>query len=187
MRSAASLLALLAGVSAMAGPTSGLKLGEFASAFEPHHVSGADKGTDTCPVCKYGLLPGVLVWVNGEHPEQAIPLAKTLDAKLSKVGTDRLRAFFVFYNPGTKSASQYKADVAAMAAKAGLKRVAFTVLDSPKAEPVEAYKISADPAVKTTVLVYKKLRVKSKWVNYGGTAADQKALGTALDAVLKPS
>lgn len=166
----AVLLAATLGVvaSVFAGTPSGLKVGDFAQAFEPHHVSGPDANTDTCPVCKYGLLPGVLVWVNGEHAADVVPMAKALEADLGKKGLEKYRAFFVFYNPGKQDVQAYEKRIGDLAKRAGLKRVAFTVLPSPKHEAAQLYKVSAAPDVKTSIQVYRKVRVREVFTNLAG-------------------
>jgi protocatechuate 3,4-dioxygenase, beta subunit len=46
---------------------SGLEIGEDNPSFIPYHAFGPDKGTRTCPVCKYGRFHGIVYFV-GNHP-----------------------------------------------------------------------------------------------------------------------
>jgi protocatechuate 3,4-dioxygenase beta subunit len=46
---------------------SGLEIGEDNPSFTPFHAFGPDKGTKTCPVCKYGRYHGIVYFV-GNHP-----------------------------------------------------------------------------------------------------------------------
>ncbi len=46
---------------------SGLQIGEDSPSFTPYHGWGPDKGSRTCPVCKYGRYQGILFFV-GNHP-----------------------------------------------------------------------------------------------------------------------
>lgn len=46
---------------------SGLNIGEDQPSFIPYHAFGPDKGTQTCPVCKYGRYHGIVYFV-GNHP-----------------------------------------------------------------------------------------------------------------------
>jgi protocatechuate 3,4-dioxygenase, beta subunit len=48
--------------------TSGLQIGEDNPSFIPFHAWGPDKGTRTCPVCKYGRYHGVVYFV-GNNPD----------------------------------------------------------------------------------------------------------------------
>ncbi|MCF1716822.1 hypothetical protein L0U88_19425 [Flavihumibacter sp. RY-1] len=47
---------------------SGLAVGEDQPSFIPYHAYGPDKGTRTCPVCKYGRYHGLLYFV-GNRPD----------------------------------------------------------------------------------------------------------------------
>lgn len=46
---------------------SGLNIGEDQPSFFPYHAFGSDKGTQTCPVCKYGRYHGIIYFV-GDNP-----------------------------------------------------------------------------------------------------------------------
>ncbi|HBR54654.1 MAG TPA: intradiol ring-cleavage dioxygenase, partial [Flavobacteriaceae bacterium] len=41
-------------------PDSGKSIGESIFSFTPYHAYGPDKGTKTCPICKYGWYQGIL-------------------------------------------------------------------------------------------------------------------------------
>src|ERR1019366_6995653 len=64
LASAIAISGVANGLSPAGGMKSGVAKGGVLSAFEPYHVSGADKNTETCPVCKYPTNPAVQVWVN---------------------------------------------------------------------------------------------------------------------------
>ncbi|MBK8355591.1 MAG: hypothetical protein IPL13_09540 [Saprospiraceae bacterium] len=42
---------------------SGLEIGEDNPSFTPFHAFGPDKGTRTCPVCKYGRFHGIVYFI----------------------------------------------------------------------------------------------------------------------------
>jgi protocatechuate 3,4-dioxygenase beta subunit len=46
---------------------SGKNMGEAVFSFSPFYAWGPDKGTKTCPVCKYGWYHGILYFI-GNHP-----------------------------------------------------------------------------------------------------------------------
>ncbi|RYF87787.1 MAG: intradiol ring-cleavage dioxygenase, partial [Chitinophagaceae bacterium] len=46
--------------------TSGLNIGEDQPSFTPFHAFGPDKGSTTCPVCKYGRYHGVIFYVGNK-------------------------------------------------------------------------------------------------------------------------
>ncbi|MBX3114585.1 MAG: hypothetical protein KF824_04815 [Fimbriimonadaceae bacterium] len=158
-------------------PDSGLKVGEMTSAFEPHHVSGPDKGTDTCPVCKYGNRPAVQVWVNGDAPENVVAIANDLDKKMASSKAE-FRAFVVYLTHCEKCVEMS----GTIAGKVKGEKVAVTNLpiDSPA---VGDYKVNTDTAVKNTVFVYKNRKVVAKFVNLKGDEAGLKALNAAIAKV----
>ena len=94
------LLALAAGGALKSGP----QAGEMVSAFEPVHVTGPDAGTRTCPVCKYGKIPAVQVWVNGDRSENVAKIADALEAAIKMEGPDQLKGFIVFIKPHSMAA-----------------------------------------------------------------------------------
>lgn len=169
--SAAALLALP--VLALA-PMSGLQPGEMTSAFEPTHIAGPDKGTETCPVCKYGNLPAVQVWNTGDDQQNIVAMLNHLDAKVasSKHG---LKAFEVRVTMCEKCVSD-NGEIAKMVKG---NNVGITQIPS-SSEAVKAYKINTDGTVKNTILVYKNRKVVANFVNLKADKEGLAKLDTAL-------
>jgi len=158
-------------------PDSGLKVGDLTSAFEPHHVSGPDKGTDTCPVCKYGNRPAVQVWVNGDEPENVIAIANDLDKKMATSNAE-FRAFVVYLTHCEKCVEM----TSTLASKVKGSKVAMTHLPI-NSESVKDYKVNTSTDVKNTVFVYKNRKVVAKFVNLKGDAAGLKSLNAAITKI----
>jgi protocatechuate 3,4-dioxygenase beta subunit len=167
------------GVTALAGAlSSGLRVGDNVSPFEPTHVTGPDKGTQTCPVCKYGATPAVQVWVNGDSIKNVVPIAKELNAK---VEGSKFRAFIVFLiDP--KDEAQTTKTLTDIATKNKLQKVAFVVLDKTD-RAVSAYKVNTSSQIKNTVIVYKDRRVTQKFVNLHSTKEGLGELQAAVTQV----
>lgn len=152
---------------------SGLKLGEFIPAYEPTHVSGPDTGTKTCPVCKYGDLPAVQVWVNGDADGNIGVIANRLESKVA-ASKHKLKAFIIVMTDLAQGITEQSVKV-----KWGghSKHVAFAYI--PKtSEAAKNYEINTSPEVKNTVFVYKDMKLKTKFVNL-------KAEGEGLRAFTK--
>ncbi len=183
MRNRVAWVAALAlPVFALAGRiSSGLKPGEFVSAFEPHHVTGPDRGTDTCPVCKYGATPAVQVWVNQDNWGNVAKIATDLEGQISKNGSKNLKAFVVYVKPSSVKASQVKTDFENIAVANKLSQVALTFVDGPSDAAVGEYKINTDSSIKNTVLVYSNRAVVKNFVNL---KADESGLA-GLNAAVK--
>jgi hypothetical protein len=181
----ASVLVAAVAVTAVAMRSSidsGLKVGDFVSAFHPNHVTGPHKGTDTCPPCTYGKMPQVQVWVNGDDAKNVSSFATLLDKRVGDWHKSNLKAFFIFVTDKQNQPATKKA-IEDIVAKSGVK-IAMAWIDK-NDEAIEQYAINTDPSVKNTVLVYKDMQVTKKFVNL---VADQKGLGElnkAVDGIVK--
>jgi protocatechuate 3,4-dioxygenase beta subunit len=164
------------------GISSGPNKGDTLSAFEPSHVTGQDAGTDTCPVCKYGNLPAVQVWVNNDMPNaDIVRITADLDKQMTEINKKDLRfkSFVIFKTSDSKRAD---ANLKAIASRVKLQNVALTWL-TPNNEALKAYSIN--PEAKTTVLVYKNRRVMDKFVDMKGDEAGLNELNAAIARITK--
>lgn len=150
-------------------PESGLAIGSNCPAFDPVHLSGADKGTTTCPMCKYGSGQGVMVWFNHANLDEMKDFATTLEKAMNDRGVKKLRVFLVYMNPFYKENDKeglrvLRKKITEWCEKQNLVQVAMVWIPSPvDKETAGLYKMN--PKVKNTVLVYKRRRVVAKWVN----------------------
>lgn len=164
--------------SAPEGIASGLEVGEMVTPFHPMHVSGPDKGTDTCPPCKYGNRPAVQAWVVNDSVENAEAIAKHLNASVAKNESADLKGFMIMLTRGDACVTACK-DIAAKAEKAEMNKIGITHL--PIADgAVKNYKVNTDADVKNTIFVYQNRKVVAKFVNL---KADKEGLAK-LDAAI---
>lgn len=181
----ASVLIAVVSVTAFAvapGVDSGLKIGDFVSAFHPNHVSGPHKGTDTCPPCTYGKLPQVQVWVNGDDTKNVESIAQLLDKRVGAWDKSNLKAFVIFLTDGSNKAGMVK-QIDSIASKSGVKiPMAWIGKDD---EAIELYAINTKPDVKNTVMVYKDMQVRAKFVNLKADEKGLKSLNSAIDGIVK--
>jgi protocatechuate 3,4-dioxygenase beta subunit len=173
------VIALAAG-----GAKSGPQVGEQLFAFEPTHVTGADKGTNTCPVCKYGATPAVQVWINDDSPENVAKIASELEKVMEHHGAKTFKAFVIDVNPKGLPSKAVAQQLQNLAEKNHLKNVAFTYLSSPKDEAVAEYKINTSPEIRNTVLVYVNRKVAKNFVNLKADDAGLQALDEAVGEIL---
>lgn len=161
---------------------SGLKVGDFVSAFHPTHVSGPHKGTDACPPCTYGKLPQVQVWVNGDDEKNVEAITKLLDKRVGDWNKSNLKAFVIFVTSDANKAATAK-KIEAIATKSGAKiAMAWISKDD---EAIEQYAINTDAKVMNTVLVYKDMKVSTKFVNMKADEKGLSALNSAVDKIVK--
>jgi protocatechuate 3,4-dioxygenase beta subunit len=169
-------------VLAVAGAVrSGLQPGEMATAFDPHHITGPEKGTDTCMVCKYPFNPTVAVWVTGDTNANLAPIAKRLESHIAKLNAsrgprDQFKAFFVFVE---KSGKAPTARLTNLAQTNGLKNVSLTWIPATN-HAVKDYKINPNGTVKNTVIVYDDRKVSANFANLKGDAASLARLDRAI-------
>ncbi len=145
---------------------SGLAIGSNCPAFDPKHVSGADKGKTACPMCKYGYQQGIMVWINESNMEQIESFARRLESEMQKRGVKKLRVFLIHMNPTNKNLGSLESELINWAAKQDLKKVALVYIPTPNdPESSQLFEINPSPEIKNTVFVYKKRKVAAKWVN----------------------
>lgn len=151
---------------------SGVEVGEYMAAYEPHHVSGPDRGTEVCPVCKYGKLPAVQVWLNGERPESIKKIADLLDSRVAK-SKRQFKAFLAFMVDDAAPARTLADGTMVATTSAKVKElytdtypnVAMTYLPK-QGDAQDAYKVSLSDQVTNTIFVYKDMKLVKKFVNF---------------------
>jgi protocatechuate 3,4-dioxygenase, beta subunit len=162
------------------GVDSGLRVGEMAPAYDPTHVAGPDKGTETCPVCKYGKRPAVQAWINGDDPENMKGLAEAMHDAVVKHSGKEFKAFIVVV-ADKPSAGR---DLQKWAETLPFQDVAVTFLPK-NSDAIEQYKINLDSAVKNTVFVYRDRKIDSKFVNLKADDKGKQELLAAIDKITK--
>lgn len=163
-------------------PSSGVGKGASLPAYNPAHVTGPDKGTSTCPVCKYPKNPAVQVWINTDSEKNVALLAAELE-KLSRQYADKkLKVFVVFVNRDRENAETVAGRLKQMGDKLKLEHVALTYLSGPDHAAVKGYGINTAPEVRNTIFVYRDRTVDSKFVNLN---ADAKGLAALREAIAK--
>ncbi|MBI3450417.1 MAG: hypothetical protein HY049_16065 [Acidobacteria bacterium] len=164
------------------GLASGLPVGSNGPAFDPVHVAGPDTGSRVCPMCKYGQLSGVLIWVNSDDLGAIAPIASRLERAIAERGGARVRAFVISMNPAARPAAEIESRLAAFAKGAALDQVAVAYVPGPADERTSGrWQINPDPRVVNTVFVYRRRVVVDKFVNLGSDAASLDRLVAALE------
>lgn len=144
---------------------SGLTVGTDAPAFDPIHVSGVDKGSKTCPMCKYGAkTDGLMIWIN-EDLKTYETLLTFLEAQYLTKDAKKWKTFVMFMNPKQENVQHLKEKLKSFSEKLGLTNVAFTFITSPTdKETAGVYAIN--PKARNTIFAYKKRVIVKKFVNF---------------------
>lgn len=150
------------------GLQSGLERDDNCPAFEPVHLSGADKGRDACPMCKYGYGQGVMAWFNHTNLDTLKAFTLSFEKEMQQRGPKNFRAFLVYMNPtykenDAKSQEILRKKIIRWCEEQQLNHVAMLWVNSPIDENCQLYHIN--PAATNTVMTYKQRKVVNKWVN----------------------
>lgn len=152
------------------GVVSGPNVGEDVVSFTPRHAWGPDKGTSTCPVCKYGWYHGVLYVVAKDPNWPEIKSWLAFFERESAAREDRLKVYFVYADPRGYNAAVRERELEALGRELGLKHVALTFVPSVTDEASEVALNRISPDVGSTMILYRRSRV----------------IGTMLDAKPTP-
>jgi protocatechuate 3,4-dioxygenase beta subunit len=162
--------------------TSGRKVGEDVLSFAPHHAFGPDRGTRTCPVCKYGKALGILYFV-GNRPDwsDVRRWLAFLEAESARRG-ERLKVYFIYGNEHGYDQSARERELDELGRELGLKHLALTFVPSFTDEESDVALNRVDPQAQNTFLLYRKSRIFEKAVDLAAKEESFRWISTALDA-----
>jgi protocatechuate 3,4-dioxygenase beta subunit len=109
---------------------SGRNIGEDIISFIPYHAWGPDKGTRTCPICKYGWYHGILYFVGNNPNWDEIKLWLTFLENESKKREKYLKVYFIYGNEKTYNKNEREKELAKLGKDLQLEKVALTFVPS---------------------------------------------------------
>ena len=161
--------------------SSGKNIGEDIISFTPFHAYGADKGTKTCPICKYGWYHGILYFVgNNPNWNDVKDWLVFLDGESQKRGK-YLKVYFVYGNELNYEKDNTMQELERLGAELGLKTIALTFVPSFKDRASEVYLNKIDPSVENTFLIYKRSNIVDKYVDLKPNQQNFKKILEQLD------
>lgn len=172
-----SWVALVAMASAVQADV-GLKVGANVPAYDLWHVTGPDKGTETCPVCTYVNRPMVQVFVRTSDPNGVRHLIAEVD-RAARIN-DRFRGFVVFLTTPKQDASMRR-KLAAFSMATGFTRVALCTLAKPK-DALEAFDLPVRGGFQTAAFVHVNRQVTARWLDMPAT--DSGSFRQAIESVV---
>lgn len=160
---------------------SGLNIGEDQPSFMPFHAFGPDKGTRTCPVCKYGRYHGIVYFV-GDNPnwDDIKKWLKQLDNE-SILREKYLKAYFVYGNSKNFSKQARQTELEKIGKELGLQKIALTFVPSFSDTESEVSLNNINPNVENTFIIYKHRTIVNKYVNLKPTDQNFKLISETLD------
>ncbi|GAB4335983.1 MAG: hypothetical protein OHK0038_14010 [Flammeovirgaceae bacterium] len=165
----------------LADTQSGLNIGEDQPSFMPHHAFGPDKGTRTCPVCKYGRYHGIVYFV-GNNPNWTEIKQWLIYLDNESISREKyLKAYFVYGNPNNYNKQQRQTELEKMGNELGLKKIALTFVPSFSDVESEANLNKINPAVENTFIIYRHRTIIDKFVNIKPTKDNFSKISEALN------
>jgi len=160
---------------------SGLEIGEDNPSFTPFHAWGPDKGTRTCPVCKYGRYHGIVYFV-GNNPnwteiKEWLTFLEQENIKREKY----LKAYFVYGNEKGYSKSNRQKELEQLGKELGLENIALTFVPSFSDIQSEVHLNKINPKVENTIIIYRHRNIIGKFIDLKPTRENQNKVSDMLD------
>ncbi|MFN3754032.1 intradiol ring-cleavage dioxygenase [Flavobacterium sp.] len=160
---------------------SGLNVGEDQPSFIPFHAFGPDKGTRTCPVCKYGRYHGIIFFVGDNTKwEEIKKWLKYLDDESIK-REKYLKAYFVYGNSKSYNEQTRQTELEKIGIELGLQKIALTFVSSFSDTESEVNLNKINPNAMNTFIIYRHRTIVDKYVNLKPTEQNFKLLSEILD------
>jgi protocatechuate 3,4-dioxygenase, beta subunit len=161
---------------------SGNHVGEDVISFTPFHAWGPDKGTKTCPVCKYGWYHGILYCVGNNPDWTEIKTWLRFLEEESQRQEKYLKVYFVYGNEKGYNPLKRTKELETIGKELNLEKVALTHVPGFSDQPSEIYLNQINPDVDNTMLLYKRSRIIGKFVNLKPTADNFQSIKDQLGA-----
>lgn len=160
---------------------SGKAIGEDVISFTPYHAFGADKGSETCPICKYGWYHGILYFVGNNPRWEEIESWLTFLDQESEEREKYLKVYFVYGNETNYDKTHRIQLLERLGNKLDLKKVALTFVPSFSDKRSEVYLNEINQEVENTFLIYKRSNIIEKLVNLKPGQANFRKISERLD------
>ena len=160
---------------------SGLQIGEDNPSFIPFHAFGPDKGTRTCPVCKYGRYHGIVYFVGNNTNWDDIKKWLTFLEQESETRSKYLKAYFVYGNENNYSKETRQSELEITGKELNLKNIALTFVPSMTDTESEVNLNQINPTVENTFVIYRHRTIIDKFIDLKPTADNFQKISNTLD------
>lgn len=160
---------------------SGNNVGEDFFSFIPFHAWGPDKGTKTCPICKYGWYHGILYFVGNNPNWTEIKQWLIFLEKESKQREKYLKVYFVYGNETAYNKSSREKELEKIGKDLKLEKTALTFVPSFSDTESEINLNNISQTEYNTFILYKRSRIIDKFINLKPTDKNFKLLKLSLD------
>jgi protocatechuate 3,4-dioxygenase beta subunit len=164
--------------------SSGKNIGEDVVSFIPYHSWGPDKGTRTCPICKYGWYHGILYFV-GNNPnwaeiKQWLAFLEQQSIKREKY----LKVYFVYGKENDYNKIVREKELEKIGKELNLEKVALTFVPSFSDSESEVNLNKINQNADNTFIIYKRSRIVDKFINLKPTETNYNLLIERLDQTI---
>lgn len=160
---------------------SGLQIGEDQPSLMPFHAFGPDKGSQACPVCKYGRYHGIIYFVGNNTNWEDIKKWLTFLEKQSVARSKYLKAYFVYGNSINYSKDKRQVELERIGVELKLKKVALTFVPTFSDTESEAALNKINQSVANTFIIYRNRAIIDKFINLNPTQKNFDWLSKVLD------
>lgn len=160
---------------------SGLQIGEDQPSFIPFHAFGPDKGTRTCPVCKYGRYHGIVFFVGNNPDWDDIKKWLTFLEGQSEARKKYLKAYFVYGNANNYKKDKRQIELENIGLELNLKNIALTFVPSFTDTESEANLNKINPEVGNTFIMYRNRTIINKFINLNPSEENFLMIARELD------
>ncbi len=160
---------------------SGLQIGEDNPSFIPFHAYGPDKGTRTCPVCKYGRYHGIIFFVGNNPNWDDIKKWLTFLEQESTSRSKYLKAYFVYGNEKNYNKKGREKELENIGSALNLKNIALTFVPSMTDTESEVNLNKINPTVENTFIIFRHRAIIEKYIDLKATAENFKLISNTLD------
>ncbi len=161
--------------------SSGLPVGYDQPSFIPYHAYGPDKGSQACPVCKYGRYHGIILFVGNKPDWPAIKQWLVFLEQESVKRRQYLKAYFVYGNSDGYDSKKRQKELEKIGEELQIKQMALCFVPSLTDEETEMHLNKINPLVKTTLIIYKHRRIVDKQINLKPSADNFQLVSDLLD------
>nr|WP_315155710.1 intradiol ring-cleavage dioxygenase [uncultured Flavobacterium sp.] len=160
---------------------SGLMIGEDQPSFIPYHAFGPDKGSRTCPVCKYGRFHGIIYFVGNNANWDEIKKWLVFLEQESINRSKYLKVYFVYGNDKSYDESERKKELEKIGISLNLKNMALTFVPSVIDLESEMYLNKINPDSENTFVIFRHRTIIDKFINLKATEVNFKIISNTLD------
>ncbi|GAA4906058.1 hypothetical protein GCM10023313_05940 [Mucilaginibacter defluvii] len=160
---------------------SGLPVGEDQPSFTPFHAYGPDKGTRTCPVCKYGRYQGIIYFVGNNPDWNAMKNWLVFLEQQSIERQKYLKVYFVYGNEKDYDKGVREKQLERLGQALHIQNTALTFVPSFADRDSEVWLNKIDQGASNTFIIYRNRNIVDKYTDLKPVAENFKIISESLD------